>query len=137
MTTNKWWRRLLKVRIVAKLLTCVLLLLVAGVPVMACMQPDATLTADEMACCKQMANDCSEMGGQSSGHDCCKKTDIRTHVAVVQPSSTIVGIDPVYVISSLPTEATGNEQVNPLLASFVHEYSPPESPPGFNQILRI
>jgi hypothetical protein len=104
---------------------------------MACMQPDSTMTSEEMACCKQMANDCGDMGGQSSGHDCCKKTDIRTDVAVVQPSSTIVGMNPVYVISSLPTFASDHEQVNSLLASLVHEHSPPESPPGFNQILRI
>jgi len=103
---------------------------------MACMQPDSTLTAEEMACCKQMANDCGDMS-QPSGHDCCKKTDIRTDVAAVQRTGTMVGIDPVYVMASLPAEATNNEQVDSLLASMVHEYSPPESPPGFNQILRI
>jgi hypothetical protein len=101
------------------------------------MQPDATLTAEEMACCKQMANDCGDMGGQSSGHDCCKKTDVRTDVAAVQRTGTIAGMDPVIVMSSLPAEANNKEQVDSLLLSFVHEYSPPEFPPGFNQVLRI
>jgi hypothetical protein len=124
------------VRIIAKFMTVLLLLFVAGMPVMACMQPDTAMTSEEMACCKQMANDCGDMGDQSSGHDCCKKTTVRTDAAAVQPTTITFSIE-LFSLASLPTGATDHEQVGALLASMVHEYSPPESPPGFNQILRI
>src|SRR3954452_19441319 len=117
-------------------MTCVLLLFVAGTPVMACMQPDTTLTAEEMACCKQMANDCGDMGDQSSGHDCCKTTTVRTDVAAIQTSNFTYSTELASTLT-LPIDVNHTEQTDSLLAAMVREYSPPESPPRFNQVLRI
>jgi hypothetical protein len=59
---------------VAGAFLCVLL---TGAPMMACMLPDAQLSADEMQCCKQMAGDC-QSAGMPASHSCCK-TVIRPH----------------------------------------------------------
>jgi hypothetical protein len=110
-------------------------------PVMACMQPDSTLSAEEMACCKQMANDCGDMndmgGGDSSGHDCCKTTEVRVAAAIAPSTSVTVGLDLNALQLNLPAEANGHDQVVSMLAIMVREHSPPESPPAFPQILRI
>ena len=57
--------------------TGLLLVLAMGpVPVLACLQPEASLTAEEQACCRQMREDCGgdmqAMGEMS--HSCCHKT---------------------------------------------------------------
>ena len=49
-----------------------LLLLFFVVPAMACMAPDAAMTAEERACCRMMKNNCGQMEMPVS-HDCCKK----------------------------------------------------------------
>jgi hypothetical protein len=101
------------------------------------MQPDTTLTAEELACCKQMNNDCGDMGGQSSGHDCCKKADIRIDVARPQQTNNVVGTNAIDLIPTLPIEGDETGRFGSLRPSMVHGYSPPESPPPSIQVLRI
>jgi hypothetical protein len=125
------------VKIIAKLLTCLLLLLVAGMPVVACMQPDTTLTAEEMACCKQMANDCGDMGGDTSGHDCCKKAEVRIDAALVQAHFTVVHLSTISIADHQPTVSVQSDDLMSQRASHLHGHSPPESPPGSIQILRV
>jgi hypothetical protein len=52
-----------------KLSAAAALVLLFAAPLMACLTPDAQLTAEEKACCRAMAGQCGDMG--PSGHSCC------------------------------------------------------------------
>ncbi|MCU1283688.1 MAG: hypothetical protein JWO13_38 [Acidobacteriales bacterium] len=125
---------LLQVKLTAKILSCALMLIVMGVPVMACMQADTTMTAEESDCCKQMAGDCGDMGA-TSGHDCCKKAEIRIHSAILQQNHSAIFMDAAAGVS-VPSLTLHEEQVNTTIPG-LYGHSPPESPPATVQILRI
>ena len=59
------------VRLVAKVGTSALALLLAAMPVMACTIPGAVMTAAERDCCKRMAEQCGR-SGMAKSHGCCQ-----------------------------------------------------------------
>jgi hypothetical protein len=71
---------------------------------MACVVPDAQLTAEEKQCCKEMAGECQPDGsGMPMSHSCCKttvqpRTDFR-------PVSTISAPAPSLVVTFVETPA--------------------------------
>src|SRR5947209_20002878 len=50
-----------------------LAVLFATLPVMACVLPNAAMTAAERECCKKMARQCGDMG-MAKSHPCCQST---------------------------------------------------------------
>ena len=48
-------------KVIRKLSVFALAVLFAGLPVMACMVPNAAMTAAERECCKKMAGQCGDM----------------------------------------------------------------------------
>jgi hypothetical protein len=50
-----------------------LALMLAALPVAACVLPGAAMTSAERECCKKMAEQCGEMG-MAKSHPCCKVT---------------------------------------------------------------
>ena len=105
-------------------------------PVMACMVPDAQMTAEERSCCQTMHDECGQMDMPAS-HGCCQKSPLlsllnnalTTKAAALHP----VVVPVVWLaISELVSSPT------PFDAWVEHsDYSPPKSPPSTVSILRI
>ena len=113
----------------------VLLLVMSVAPAMACMVPDAQMTAQERSCCRMMKNQCGQMGMPAS-HGCCQKTPQSTQVnaldtktVTVQPVVQTVILLTVFELAP-PAAVIGEWMDRP-------EYSPPKSPPSTISILRI
>ena len=60
-----------QMKLFGKLAAVAMLLLLTGLPAMACAVPAAQMTEAERACCREMADQCGDMGGPS-GHSCCQ-----------------------------------------------------------------
>jgi hypothetical protein len=112
-----------------------LLLLSCVAPVMACLTPDAQMTAAERACCLTMRNQCAQMEMPVS-QDCC---------AIALPSlfehalkSSSVRFQPVVamVLWVASFDVLTPESVS---QAWIHnpEYWPPKSPPAAIAVLRI
>jgi hypothetical protein len=71
---------------------------------MACVTPDAPLTAEEKQCCKEMGGDCQpDQSGMPMSHSCCKtaiqpRNDFR-------PGSTVSAPVPVLVVAFIKPPA--------------------------------
>jgi hypothetical protein len=124
----------LKVRSVGKLAALVLALSVFASPLMACLQSDATLTAEERECCRKMAGECGKM---PSSHSCCKTTVrdadpylINSRLQISAPAQATVAVLPVNEMIGVP-----NLGLQFVTSSDAH--APPESPPVETSILRI
>jgi hypothetical protein len=79
-----------------------LAVLLLGGPIMACVVPDAQLTAEEKQCCKQMGGGCQpDQYGMPMSHSCCKTTvqprnDFRpaSTISAPAPSPVVAFIEP-------------------------------------------
>lgn len=110
----------------------VLILVVTGVPTLACYMPDAQLTAEERDCCRQMADMCGR-GQMPSSHSCCKTTLRSSDDARVEDTHTVA---PIMQVSP----AVIHQRVGvPVLVGIpvTISVSPPESPPRSLPVLRI
>jgi len=106
--------------------------LVFGSPVMACLVPDAEMSAAERECCKHMAQECGSMNMPSS-HSCCE-TEVRQaapmlHVEKAQAAPQVTAA----IIVTSPAVA----EIRPFHLTSSETHSPPESPPSSTSILRI
>lgn len=102
---------------------------------MACMLPSAALTAQEQACCRQMANQCGH-NQISSSHSCCKTVSPLYQSAVVNSSFTLgyrVQVlhlpQPTVQLAELPQMSFADFSAT--------GHSPPQAPPSSPDILRI
>jgi hypothetical protein len=113
----------------------VLLLVMSAVPAMACMVPDAQMSAQERTCCRMMKDQCGQIG-MSASHGCCQKTPQSTQINALDTKA--VAFHPVVVLAIWKTAA---ELLNPttVIAAWIDrpEYSPPKSPPSTISILRV
>jgi hypothetical protein len=114
----------------------ILLLLVACVaPAMACMAPDAQMTAEERACCRMMKSQCGQMEMPAS-HGCCKKAPGSIQGSALK--SDAVSLHPAVFVALwvcsfelyAPQGASNGWVQYP-------EHAPPKSPPSAVAILRI
>jgi hypothetical protein len=78
LRSSKLGRKVISLRVFAKLASVFLLVWMFAAPAMACLLPIAQLTQEEKACCRRMAGMCDEMAKNTS-HSCCQK--VRTHNA--------------------------------------------------------
>jgi hypothetical protein len=113
----------------------VLLLVTCLSPAMACMVPDAQMSAQERACCRTMSNQCGQTEMPAS-HGCCQKAPASLYDSALDTKT--VAFHPV-VVPVLWLAAS--EWVNPFTAVSAWaerpDYSPPKSPPSTVSILRI
>ena len=61
------------VRLAIKVGVSALALMLAALPVAACVLPGAAMTSAERECCKKMAEQCGDMG-MAKSHPCCQPT---------------------------------------------------------------
>ncbi len=119
---------------IGKLAVLLLTLSIFALPLMACLQPDATLTPEERECCRKMAGECEEM---PSSHSCCKTTVRETdpylsssRLSMSAPAHATVALLSVSEMIGLP------DRISPFVTSS-DAHAPPESPPVETSILRI
>jgi hypothetical protein len=104
-------------------------------PAMACMVPDAQMSAEERACCRTMSNQCGQME-MSAAHGCCQKTppSVRDNALDTKAESFHSVVVPVIWLAAFefvdPAPAVAGWVARP-------DYSPPKSPPSTISILRI
>ena len=131
------WRRSLKeaMRLLRQFGVLVLLLVTCLAPAMACMVPDAQMSAQERACCHAMKNQCGQMEMPAS-QNCCQTTPPSVHDnalgtkavtyhPVMLPVIWLAAVDLLRPTSALPGWVERPD------------YSPPQSPPTTISILRI
>jgi hypothetical protein len=112
-----------------------LLLLSCAAPLMACVTPEAEMTAAERACCRVMRNQCGEMEMPVS-QDCCAKappavfeTALKSSPVGVQPVGAMVLWVDAFDVLTRDSASQASIQ-SP-------EHSPPKSPPVAITVLRI
>jgi hypothetical protein len=104
-------------------------------PAMACMVPDAQMSAQERTCCRTMKDQCGQMEMPAS-HGCCQKTPQGVRDSALDTKTIAIHpvVGPVIWLAA-------SELVNPTSAviGWVEhsDYSPPKSPPSTISILRI
>src|SRR5579885_3207202 len=122
-------------KLIGKPLVAGLIAMMFAIPVMACVLPNAALTPEEKACCRQMAGQCGNMG-LSSSHSCCKST---------------LGYSVPFVVASRPGTAPHFQELgfivadpgfiqsqrSPLIEPLAHTHSPPIPLQENTSILRI
>jgi len=109
------------------------LLLVLSMPAMACFDR-SDMTADELECCKQMAEKCGSMDMPQS-HSCCTtKVQSSSTPAIVRNSSVVT-----HVLTAIGTvELLPNRPISTTPAfQWLSIGSPPVSPPHSTPVLRI
>jgi len=118
----------LGMKAVIKVVASILLVWLSAAPAMACLAPNSQLTDAEKACCRQMKNDCGDMGTHSS-HSCCKpKAQSVTHPYVIT-AAKVSRRSIVYVavrIGPQPSTLSVLQQVSNT-ATISSDHSPPTS----------
>jgi hypothetical protein len=122
-------------RVLRQLGALVLLLVTTVAPAMACVVPDAQMTAAERACCRMMKDQCGQMAMPAS-HGCCQKTPQSVYINAPAAKTLTV-----HQVTAAPFWLTASELLNPnaIVARGVDrpEYSLPKSPPSVVSVLRI
>ena len=112
-----------------------LISLLGGSPVFACMLPGTATTADEAACCRKMASECGH-GNMPSSHSCCKTLSVPEQASLAKGTFQLFQqLSPLYIVQASFDSAHGIQQVLHLVVGIGH--SPPETPPSASAILRI
>ena len=123
-------------RRLCKLPALVMLLVMSGVPVMACLAPGVQLTQEEQACCREMAEQCGG-AGMAADHSCCQKVVSVEQVAVVTQfaaNSHAVTQFAVVAAQLVSAPAALNQfDARPPLG----RHPPPPASPPTTQVLRI
>jgi hypothetical protein len=128
-------RKLIVVKVLAKLASAFLLVWLLASPAMACLLPIAQLSPEEKACCRKMAGNCDGMGHNAS-HSCCQK--VQTHnpsFVVAKNLSTSVhrfSATPLNFAHAIHTISAG---ISASSMSAEYGYSPGHSPPTLPEII--
>jgi hypothetical protein len=130
--------RLMGVRLAIKVGVSALALMLAGLPVAACVLPGAAMTSAERECCKKMAEQCGDMG-MAKSHPCCQPTttSIDFH-ALKAPSSSQDHLSLV-VLQGLPIsiQAITCLSLTPMAFRVSYTHSPPGLESLTTTVLRI
>ena len=124
------------VKLFSKFVAAALLLMMLGVPAMACALPDAQLSEAEKTCCREMAGQCGKMD-MPNGHSCCQTTVKPQQSAMLKPAATVTfdGL----VFAYLPTPLVAAPQPAVTIRSTIRAWRhppPPAKSPSI-EILRI
>jgi hypothetical protein len=130
--------RLVMLRLLTKLVVSALALMLAALPVAACVLPGAAMTSAERECCKKMAEQCGDMG-MTKSHPCCKVTATPADSHALKTASS--QLDHVSLVLFHALTLTAQADVYFSLAQWSSRVSCTHSPPGLESltttILRI
>src|SRR5229473_3576504 len=112
-------------KLVQKVAVFALAVLFAGLPVMACVVPNAAVTAAERDCCKKMAGQCGEMG-MAKSHPCCQPTGSPIDLHALKVSSSSQDHLSLVVLQGLPilAQAVTCLSVTPMAFHVSYTHSP-------------
>jgi len=111
------------------------MLLLLGVPAVACMLPGAEMTPEEQTCCREMAEQCGEMG-MDPAHGCCTRLQ-HDDIQFLQSTQDARHTHENAGVCIADTPADAALQASVIYTVPALEHSPPESPPHSFFILRI
>ena len=123
--------RLVMVKLLIKVGVSALALMLAALPVAACMLPGAAMTAAERECCKKMAEQCGDMG-MAKSHPCCKVTATPADFHALKTTSLQLDHVSLVLFHAFPITA----QTDPYssLAQWSSRVSRTHSPPGLESL---
>src|ERR1700740_1230814 len=125
-------------RLVQKVAIFALAVLFAALPVMACVVPNAAMTAAERECCKKMAGQCGDIG-MAKSHPCCQVTATPADFHALKTASSQLHHVSLVLLHALRPNAQTDAYVS--LAQWSSRVSCTHSPPGVESlnttILRI
>jgi hypothetical protein len=123
--------RLVMLKLLVKIGVSVLALMLAALPVAACVSPGAAMTSAERECCKKMAEQCGDMG-MAKSHPCCKVTATPADFhALKTASSQLHHVSPV-LSHALPLTAQTSAYFS--VAHWSSRVSCTHSPPGLESL---
>jgi hypothetical protein len=108
-----------------------LALMLAALPVAACVLPGAAMTSAERECCKKMAEQCGDMGIAKS-HPCCKVTATPPGFHALKTASS--QLDHVSLVLSYALPLTAQVDVYFSLPQWSSRVSYTHSPPGLESL---
>jgi hypothetical protein len=104
-----------------------LAVLFAALPVMACVVPNAAMTAAERECCKKMAERCGDMG-MAKSHPCCQVTATPADFHALKTASSQLHHVSLVLLHALPPTAQTDVYVS--FAQWSSRVLCTHSPPG-------
>ena len=121
----------MRMRFVAKVGVSILALMLAALPVAACVLPGAAMTSAERECCKKMAEQCGDMG-MAKSHPCCKVTSAPADFHALKTASSQLDHASLVLFHALPL--TAQIDVYFSLAQWSSRVSCTHSPPGLESL---
>jgi hypothetical protein len=118
-------------RFAAKIGVSALALMLAALPVAACVLPGAVMTPAERDCCKKMAEQCGDMG-MAKSHPCCKVTATPSDFHALKTASS--QLDHVSLVLFLALPLNAQTEVYFSLAQWSSRVSCTHSPPGLESL---
>lgn len=118
-------------KLLQKIAVFALAVLFAGLPVMACVVPNAAMTAAERDCCKKMAGQCGDMG-MAKSHPCCQTTATPADFHALKTASSQLDHATLVLFRALPLTTQTNAYVS--LAQWSSRVSCTHSPPGLESL---
>ena len=106
-------------------------MVLAALPVMACVLPDAAMTSAERECCKKMAEQCGDMG-MAKSHPCCKVTATPADFHALKTASSQLHHVSLVLFHTLPHTAQTDAYFS--LAQWSSRVSCTHSPPGLESL---
>jgi hypothetical protein len=122
----------MRMRLAAKVGVSILALMLAVLPVAACVVPDAAMTSAERECCKKMAEQCGDMG-MAKSHPCCKVTATPADLHALKTGSS--HLDHVSLVLSHALPLTAQTELYFSLAQWSSRVSCTHSPPGLESLV--
>jgi hypothetical protein len=118
-------------RLLTKLGVSALALMLAALPVAACVLPGAAMTSAERECCKKMAEQCGDMG-MAKSHPCCKVTATPADFHALKTASSQLDHVSLVLFHALPLTAQTDAYSS--LAQWSSRVSCTHSPPGLESL---
>jgi hypothetical protein len=123
--------RLVMLKLLIKVGVSALALMLAALPVAACVLPGAAMTSAERECCKKMAEQCGDMG-MAKSHPCCKVTATPTDFHALKTASSQLDHVSLVLFHALPLTAQTDEYFS--LSQWSSRVSCAHSPPGLESL---
>jgi hypothetical protein len=118
-------------KLLIKVGVCSLALMLAALPVAACVLPGAAMTSAERECCKKMAEQCGDMG-MAKSHPCCKVTAAPADFHALKTASSLLDHVSLVLFQALPLTVEADAYFS--LAQWSSRVSCTHSPPGLESL---
>jgi hypothetical protein len=123
--------KLVMLKLLIKVGVSALALILAALPVAACVLPGAGRTSAERECCKKMAEQCGDMG-MAKSHPCCKVSATPADFHALKTASSQLDHVSLVLFHALPLIAQTDAYFS--LAQWSSRVSCTHSPPGLGSL---